>query len=233
MDYARRRGAGLLSPRRPTGRARLLLDAQDVERLVGGLQGLGVLSAVVELLRLVEPGDRFLHLRVAGIHLGRRVATLLDHDGAVRGPGRSGRHAERSRNGQSYERPLPHRVTSPRGMTSERSLRSSSSAAASGRSRCSTITASARSRCSTITASARSPCSAIAASARSPAWKWSCSRWASLGVTFGTEASSATEASRTRRAEPSVLRRLVLIVGPTPGIVSSTDWMVRRVRSFL
>jgi hypothetical protein len=42
-----------------------------------------------------------------------------------------------------------------------------------------------------------------------------------------------TDDSRTRRAEPSVLSRLVRIVGPMPGIVSSTDWIVRFVRSFL
>ena len=64
-------------------------------------------------------------------------------------------------------------------------------------------------------------------------WKWSKIRCASFGVTFGTAASSATEVSRTRRAEPRVLRRLVRIEGPTPGIESSTDWIVRRVRSFL
>ena len=58
-------------------------------------------------------------------------------------------------------------------------------------------------------------------------------RWASFGVTLGTAASSATDDSRTRRAEPSVLSRLVRIVGPTPGIVSSTDWRVRFDRSFL
>jgi hypothetical protein len=36
-----------------------------------------------------------------------------------------------------------------------------------------------------------------------------------------------------RRAEPRVLSRLVRIAGPTPGIVSSTDWIVRVARSFL
>ena len=54
-----------------------------------------------------------------------------------------------------------------------------------------------------------------------------------FGVTFGTAASSATDDSRTRRAEPRVLSRLVRIVGPTPGIASSADWMVRCPRSFL
>lgn len=58
-------------------------------------------------------------------------------------------------------------------------------------------------------------------------------RWASFGVTFGTAASSATEDSLTRRAEPSVFSRLVRMVGPTPGIASSTEAIVRRVRSFL
>jgi hypothetical protein len=52
-------------------------------------------------------------------------------------------------------------------------------------------------------------------------------------VTFGTAASSATLDSRTRRAEPNVFSRLVRIVGPTPGMASSTDWIVRCARSFL
>ena len=64
-------------------------------------------------------------------------------------------------------------------------------------------------------------------------WKKSWMRCASFGVTFGTAASSATEAVRTRRAEPSVLRRLVRIVGPTPGIWSRTETIVRFWRSFL
>src|SRR5207244_5455429 len=64
-------------------------------------------------------------------------------------------------------------------------------------------------------------------------WKCSWIRCASLGVTFGTAASSATLDSRTRRAEPKDLSRLVRMVGPMPGIASSTDWIVRRVRSFL
>ena len=42
---------------------------------------------------------------------------------------------------------------------------------------------------------------------------------------FGTDARSATEASRTPFAEPSVLSRLVRRVGPTPGIWSSTEAM--------
>src|SRR5438034_4244334 len=58
-------------------------------------------------------------------------------------------------------------------------------------------------------------------------------RCATRGVTLGTAASSATDDSRTRRAEPRLLRRLVRIVGPTPGIVSSTDCNVRLDRSFL
>jgi hypothetical protein len=45
-------------------------------------------------------------------------------------------------------------------------------------------------------------------------------RCASFGVTFGTEASSATEAVRTRRAEPRDFRRFVRIDGPTHGIWS-------------
>jgi hypothetical protein len=53
-------------------------------------------------------------------------------------------------------------------------------------------------------------------------------RLASFGVTLGTEASSATEAALTSRAEPSVYSRLVRMVGPTPGISSSTEAMVRR-----
>ena len=49
-------------------------------------------------------------------------------------------------------------------------------------------------------------------------WKKSWMRCASLGVTLGTDASSATEASRTTFAEPSVLSKFVRTVGPTPGI---------------
>src|SRR5262249_2273428 len=64
-------------------------------------------------------------------------------------------------------------------------------------------------------------------------WKKSWMRCASLGVTFGTAASSATDACRTTFADPSVLSKLVRTVGPTPGIWSSTDEMVRRWRSFL
>ena len=58
-------------------------------------------------------------------------------------------------------------------------------------------------------------------------------RCASLGVTFGTEASSATDAALTPFAEPSVFSKLVRTVGPTPGIWSSTEEIVRRCRSFL
>src|SRR3990172_2770103 len=53
-------------------------------------------------------------------------------------------------------------------------------------------------------------------------WKWAKIRCASLGVTLGTAASSATEDSRTRRAEPSVLSRLVRIVRPTPALPSTS-----------
>jgi len=50
---------------------------------------------------------------------------------------------------------------------------------------------------------------------------------------LGTAASSATLDSRTRRAEPKVFKRLVRMVAPTPGMLSSTDEIVRFVRSFL
>ena len=58
-------------------------------------------------------------------------------------------------------------------------------------------------------------------------------RWASFGVTLGTAASSATDAVRTRRAEPRDFRRFVRMDGPTPGIWSRTETSVRFWRSFL
>ncbi len=58
-------------------------------------------------------------------------------------------------------------------------------------------------------------------------------RCASFGVTLGTAASSATEAVRTRRAEPSDFRRFVRIDGPTPGIWSRTETRVRLLTELL
>src|SRR5207245_9301980 len=60
-------------------RAALFLHAEICRSFVGQLERIRMLTAVVELLCLIELGDRRLHLRVVGLHLRGRFAAFLDH----------------------------------------------------------------------------------------------------------------------------------------------------------
>src|SRR5437773_7008737 len=89
----------------------LLLDAEQRERLFGGLHRVGVLALTVELLRFVELGRRLLHVRVVGLHLGSGLLTLLDQGGALEGVGRAAGEGHDCRNCRARGHELLHHFT--------------------------------------------------------------------------------------------------------------------------
>src|SRR5262245_21739395 len=85
----------------------LLLHTQIGERFVGLGKRLGVLATIVKALRLVQLGDRPLHLRVVLVHLGGGIAPLLDHLRARAGERDTVRQGEAHGNGRDGQE-LPH-----------------------------------------------------------------------------------------------------------------------------
>src|SRR5438309_7477689 len=91
----------------------LLLYSEVGERFVGLGQRLGVLAAIVQALRLVELGDRPLHLGVVLVHLRGGLAALLDDLRAGAGEGDTARQREADGDGRDGQE-LLHADSPPR-----------------------------------------------------------------------------------------------------------------------